>query len=262
MSPESLKSGILWRWGPVEFSATSAYALMASGLLIGLALIIRAGLRRGDSRGQVLACWLVEHFENLLRDMLGCDPRPFLPCIVTLVLYVAVANLLGLVPGLRAPTADIATTAAMAVIVFFAVPYYGIRTRGLRGYLAHYIEPTPLLLPFEIISELSRTLAMAVRLFGNVMSEELVLAVLLSLAGFLIPVPLMLLSVLTGLVQAYIFAVLTVVYLGAAVRAQHPGNKDSHDGYQNNAGSGGNDRRRPDDGDRSPGAGARAGASR
>jgi F-type H+-transporting ATPase subunit a len=137
-------------------------------------------------------------------------------------LFIGTANLLGLVPGLRAPTGDFSTTAALAIIVFLAVPFYGIRARGLRGYLRHYLEPSPLLLPFEVITEFSRTLALAVRLFGNIMSEELVIAVLLSLAGLLVPVPIMMLAVLTSVVQAYIFAVLTVVYLSAAVRASHP----------------------------------------
>jgi F-type H+-transporting ATPase subunit a len=154
-----------------------------------------------------------------MRDMFGSDPRPYTPLIVTLALFIGVANLLGLVPGLRSPTADFSTTAALALVVFLAVPIFGIRARGLRGYLGHYLEPSPLLLPFEIITEFSRTLALAVRLFGNVLSEELVIAVLLSLTGLLVPVPIMLLAVLTSVVQAYIFAVLTVVYLGAAVRA-------------------------------------------
>ena len=105
------------------------------------------------------------------------------------------------------------------MVVFLAVPFYGIRAQGLGGYLRHYLEPTPLLLPLEIITELSRTLALAVRLFGNIVSEELVIAVLLSIAGLLVPVPIMMLAVLTGVVQAYIFAVLTVGLPGAAVRA-------------------------------------------
>jgi F-type H+-transporting ATPase subunit a len=189
-------------------------------LLVGLALLMRIGLGRSGSGWAVAAEYLVEHFEDLMRDMFGRDPRPFTPLVVTLALFIATANLIGLVPGLRSPTADISVTAALAVLVFFAVPIYGVRARGLRGYLKHYLEPTPWLLPFEIITELSRTLALAVRLFGNVMSEELVIAVLLSLAGLLVPVPMMLLAVLTSLVQAYIFAVLTVVYLSAAVRAQ------------------------------------------
>jgi F-type H+-transporting ATPase subunit a len=121
---------------------------------------------------------------------------------------------------MRAPTADLSTTAALAIVVFLAVPVYGIRARGLWGYLRHYLEPSPLLLPVEIITEFSRTLALAVRLFGNVMSEELIIAVLLSLAGLLTPTPIMMLAVLTGIVQAYIFSVLTMVYLSAAVRAE------------------------------------------
>jgi F-type H+-transporting ATPase subunit a len=153
--------------------------------------------------------------------MSGCDPQPYTPLLVTLALFIGVANLLGLAPGMRSPTADFSTTAALAVLVFVAVPYYGIRAQGLRGYLRHYLEPSPLLLPLEIVTELSRTLALAVRLFGNVISEELVLAVLLMIAGLLAPVPIMLLAVLTGVVQAYIFSVLTMVYLSAAVRA-HP----------------------------------------
>jgi F-type H+-transporting ATPase subunit a len=196
------------------------YSLIASLVLVGLACLVRLGLRRGGSGWALAAESLVAHFEDLMRDLFGRDPRPFTPLIVTLALYIATANLLGLVPGLRSPTADISTTAALAVLVFFAVPLYGIRARGLRGYLKHYLDPSPWLLPFEIITELSRTLALAVRLFGNVMSEELVIAVLLSLAGLLVPVPMMLLAVLTSLVQAYIFAVLTVVYLSAAVRSQ------------------------------------------
>jgi F-type H+-transporting ATPase subunit a len=222
MDHEGISHSVLLRLGPVEVTSTVVYSLIASLVLIGLALLVRMGLGRRSSGWAVAAEYLVEHFEDLMRDMFGRDPRPFTPLVVTLVLFIATANLLGLVPGLRSPTADISATAALAVLVFFAVPVYGVRARGVRGYLKHYLEPTPWLLPFEIITELSRTLALAVRLFGNVMSEELVIAVLLSLAGLLVPVPMMLLAVLTSLVQAYIFAVLTVVYLSAAVRAQTP----------------------------------------
>jgi len=209
---------ILFHFGPVEVTGTVVYSAVTSGGLITLALLVRRGLLQSPSAWPVAAEMLVEHFEDLMRDMFGCDPRPYSPLVVTLALFIAAANLIGLVPGLHSPTADFSTTAALAIIVFLAVPYYGIRAKGLRGYLRHYLQPTPLLLPFEIISEVSRTLALAVRLFGNVMSEELVLAVLLSLAGLLVPVPIMMLAVLTSVVQAYIFAVLTVVYLSAAVR--------------------------------------------
>jgi F-type H+-transporting ATPase subunit a len=206
--------------GPIDVTETVIYSLIVSAILIVLALFVRAGLAQRPMSWQVGAEFLVEHFEGVMRDMFNRDPRACTPLVVTLALFIGTANLLGLVPGLRAPTADFSTTTALAVIVFLAVPYYGIRARGLKGYLRHYLEPTPWLLPLEIISEFSRTLALAVRLFGNIISEELVVAVLLGIAGLLVPVPIMMLAVLTSLVQAYIFAVLAVVYLSAAVRTQ------------------------------------------
>jgi F-type H+-transporting ATPase subunit a len=219
MDSKGLSPPPVFQIGSIEVTATVLYTVVTSGLVIALALLVRIGLGRRPSGWPVAAELLVEHFEDLMRDMFGCDPRPYTPLIVTLALFIGGANLLGLVPGLHSPTADFSTTAALAVVVFCAVPFYGIRARGFRGYLGHYLEPSPLLLPFEIITEFSRTLALAVRLFGNVMSEELVIAVLLSLAGLLVPVPIMMLAVLTSVVQAYIFAVLTVVYLSAAVQA-------------------------------------------
>jgi F-type H+-transporting ATPase subunit a len=222
MESSGLSPPTVFHLGPIAVTRTVLDSVIASGVLIALAGLVRLGLGRRPSGWPVIAELLVEHFEDLMRDMFGSDPRPYTPLIVTLALYIGVANLLGLVPGLHSPTADFSTTAALAVVVFWAVPFFGIRARGVRGYLRHYLEPSPLLLPFEIITEFSRTLALAVRLFGNVMSEELVIAVVLSLAGFLLPVPIMLLAVLTSVVQAYIFAVLTVVYLSAAVRASHP----------------------------------------
>ena len=199
------------------------YSIIASAAVIAIAWLVRLGPSAdGPSGWPVAAELLVEHFEELMRDMFDCDPRPYTPLIVTLALFIAAANFIGLVPGLHSPTADFSTTAALAVVVFFAVPFYGIRARGIRGYLGHYLEPSPLLLPIEIITEFSRTLALAVRLFGNVMSEELIIAVLLLLAGLLVPVPIMMLAVLTSVLQAYIFAVLTVVYLSAAVRSHKP----------------------------------------
>jgi F-type H+-transporting ATPase subunit a len=227
MEGKGLSPPTLFHLGPIEVTGTVLDSVIASGVLIVLAWLVRLGLGRRPSGWPVAAELLVEHFEDLMRDMFGCDPRPYTPLVVSLALFIGVANLIGLVPGLHAPTADFSTTAALAVFVFFAVPFYGIRARGVGGYLRHYLEPSPLLLPFEIITELSRTLALAVRLFGNVMSEELVIAVLLSLAGLLVPVPIMMLAVLTSLVQAYIFAVLTVVYLSAAVRTHlRPGEQE------------------------------------
>jgi F-type H+-transporting ATPase subunit a len=220
MAGERLVPPVLFHLGPVEVTATVAYTLVASAVVVGFALLARWGLRSGPSGFAVAAEFVVEHLEGVMRDMFGRDARPFVPLVVTLALYVGVANLLGLAPGMKSPTADFSTTAALAAIVFLAVPIYGVRTKGIKGYLKHYLEPTPFLLPLEVISELSRTVALAVRLFGNIASEELIIAVLLAIAGLLVPVPIMMLAVLTGVVQAYIFAVLTAVYLSAAVRAK------------------------------------------
>jgi F-type H+-transporting ATPase subunit a len=221
MTSEDLFPAVVLRIGPVEVTSTVLYSLVASAVLIAFALVVRFSLSRRLSGWQMAAEFLVEHLEGVMHDLFGSDPQPYTPLVVSLALFIGTANLLGLVPGMRSPTADFSTTAALAVVVYLAVPICGIRARGLRGYLRHYLEPSPLLLPLEIITEFSRTLALAVRLFGNIMSEDLVLAVLLSIAGLLVPVPLMMLAVLTGVVQAYIFAVLTVVYLSAAVQA-HP----------------------------------------
>jgi F-type H+-transporting ATPase subunit a len=222
MLHEGLFPPVLLRLGPIEVTATVVYSLAVSALLLGLALFVRRGLASPPSRRQLVAEAVVEHLEGIMRELFGRDPRPYTGFVVTLALFIAACNLAGLVPGMRSPTADFSTDAALAVVVFLAVPWFGIRTRGLGGYLRHYLEPTPILLPLEVLTELTRTFALAVRLFGNILSEELVLAVLLSVASVLVPVPIMMLAVLTGLVQAYIFSVLTVLYLAAAVRAHKP----------------------------------------
>lgn len=220
MSDHKLVPQIVFEVGPVQVTETVVYSLLVSALLIAFALLARIGMTKRATSWQIAAEYLVEHFEGVMREMFGGDPRACTPLVATLALYIGTANLFGLLPGMHSPTADFSTTSALAMVVFLAVPFYGIRAHGLKGYLKHYLQPTPLMLPLELISEFSRTLALAVRLFGNVISEELVIAVLLGLAGLLVPVPMMMLAILTGLVQAYIFAVLSVVYLSAAVRAQ------------------------------------------
>jgi F-type H+-transporting ATPase subunit a len=212
---------VVFRAGPVLITSTVVYSLLVTVTLIGIALFVRRRLTGRPTGVQMALEMLLDHLEGTIREMFARDPRPYTPLVVTLALFIGLANLIGLIPGLHAPTGDLSTTAALAIIVFVAVPFYGIRARGLLGYLRHYLEPAPFLLPIEIVTELSRTLTLAVRLFGNVMSGALVVGVLLLLAGFLVPVPIMLLEVLTAVIQAYIFTVLTIVYLGAAIRAQN-----------------------------------------
>ena len=143
--------------------------------------------------------------------------RKVLPFIATLWLFVLVANLVGLIPTLHAPTRDLSATAALAVLVFASTHWFGIRDHGLKGHLKHYAEPSVILLPFHIISEFTRTLALAIRLFGNMMSLEMAALLVLLIAGFLVPVPLLMLHVIEAVVQAYIFGMLALIYIAGAL---------------------------------------------
>ena len=154
-----------------------------------------------------------------LREILGRDPWPFLPLLGSLFLFLCLANLTAVVPGATPPTGHIETPAALALIVFLSVHFYGVKVRGMRAYLRHYLEPNPFLLPLNVLSELTRTFSLMIRLFGNMMSHEFVIAIVVFLAGLLVPIPFLLLGVLIGMIQAYIFTVLATVYISAAVGA-------------------------------------------
>jgi F-type H+-transporting ATPase subunit a len=143
-----------------------------------------------------------------------------MPFIASLWLFLIIANLVGLIPGLDSPTRDLSVTSALAVLVFFSVHWFGIKTLGLKNYLHHYLTPSPILLPFHIISEFTRTLALAIRLFGNMMSLEMAAMLILLVAGFLAPIPILMLHIIEALVQAYIFGMLALIYLAGAMQSQ------------------------------------------
>lgn len=140
--------------------------------------------------------------------------------ISTLWLFLVVANLAGIVPGLRSPTDDLSATAALAMVVFLSVHFFGIKSEGMGSYIRHYLSPTPIMLPFHIISEISRTIALAVRLFGNMMSLDMAAMMILLVAGFLIPVPLLMLHIVEALVQAYIFGMLSLIFIAGGIESQ------------------------------------------
>ncbi|MEI6706526.1 MAG: F0F1 ATP synthase subunit A [Methylococcales bacterium] len=146
--------------------------------------------------------------------------RQIMPFIATLWLFLIVANLVSLIPSLHSPTRDLSVTSALAVLVFFSVHWFGIKTLGLKKYLHHYLSPSPILLPFHIISEFTRTLALAIRLFGNIMSLEMAAMLILLVAGFLAPIPILMLHIIEALVQAYIFGMLALIYLAGAMQSQ------------------------------------------
>jgi F-type H+-transporting ATPase subunit a len=158
--------------------------------------------------------------DEAIRAVLPAQTARLLPFIATLWLFIMVANLSGLIPGVHAPTGDLSTTAALAVIVFLSVHWFGIRSEGIRAYLRHYLAPMPIMLPFHLMSELTRTLALAIRLFGNIMSLEMAALLVLLVAGFLVPIPLLILHIIEALIQAYIFGMLALIYIAGAIHSQ------------------------------------------
>ena len=223
MEPSPLASTVLFHAGPVPITrpVVTTWAIMIV-LSITSWLVTRRLRQRPDRRQAVLES-VVTGIVEQIEDVIGKDGRPFLPFIGTLFIFVVTANLSGVLPGGEAPTSKLETPAALALIVFFSVHYFGVRTRGLFGYLASFAEPKLIMLPLNIVSEVTRTFSLMVRLFGNVMSGEFVIALVVALAGLFVPIPLMVLEILVGVVQAYIFTVLATVFIGAAIGSVEQG---------------------------------------
>jgi F-type H+-transporting ATPase subunit a len=203
---------VLVQVGPVGLTDTVVTSVVLTVVLLGVGqLLLRVPRLREASEV------VYELVEALVQDMVTVDARPLVPLIFAQWAFLLAANLVGLLPLVASPTRDLSLTAALAVVSFGAGHVYGFRAQGLR-YLRHYVQPNPLMLPFNLIAELSRTVALALRLFGNMLSGEIVGAIVLSLAGLLLPLPLMLLDVLTSVVQAFIFGVLTLVFTASAMQ--------------------------------------------
>jgi F-type H+-transporting ATPase subunit a len=214
---------VVFSLGPVEVNLTIASTWAVMVLLIGGSWLItrRLSTDAAPARWQHLLEVVVDYTRQQIREIAGGQaPDVYLPFIGTLFLFIAVTNLLMILPGYVPSTASLSTTAALALCVLVAVPLYAIRRQGIRTYLRHYLQPTPLMLPFTVMGELSRTLALAVRLFGNVMSGTKIVAVLLAVAPVFFPAVLGLLGLLTGFIQAYIFAILSMVYIASGMQAQ------------------------------------------
>jgi F-type H+-transporting ATPase subunit a len=213
---------LFWEFGFVKLNATIVFTwCLMLVLVIGSKLITRklsTELKR--SRWQNLLEIIVTAIEKQIKDVGLSDPKQYLAFLGTLFLFVAMASLFTIIPGYEPPTASLSTTAALALCVLVAVPMFGIEKKGVGGYLKSYMKPTFIMLPFNIISEVSRTLALAVRLFGNMMSGAMIIAILLSIAPFIFPIVMTLLGLLTGMVQAYIFSILAAVYIAAATRTR------------------------------------------
>ena len=224
LSPDEM---IFWQHGFLKLNATIVFTWGLMLLLaVGSKLIMRklsTGLTR--SRWQNLLEIVVTAIVKQIEEVGLREPQKYLGFLGTLFLFVATASLCTVIPGYEPPTGSLSTTAALALCVFVAVPLFGIRNQGLGGYLKSYVEPTVIMLPFNVISEISRTLALAVRLFGNMMSGAMILAILLTITPFIFPIVMTALGLLTGMVQAYIFSILAAVYVAAATRVRQPKRK-------------------------------------
>ncbi len=229
MNASPLATAPLFHIGPVPITSpvVVTWGIMAV-LAIGGALASRR-LAMLPSRTQTVFELIVDTVDNQIRATMQAEPAPYRAFIGTLFTFIFTANWSALVPGIEPPTAHLETDAALALLVFLAVIWFGVRAQGLRGYLGTFATPTPIMIPLNFIESLTRTFSLLVRLFGNVMSGVFVIGIVLSLAGLLVPIPLMALDLLTGAVQAYIFAILAMVFIAGAINEGRPAEPPSNE---------------------------------
>jgi F-type H+-transporting ATPase subunit a len=215
VSPLTLRT--LFQVGPVPITGPVAVTWGLMAVLAVLGLVATRSLALSPGRYQAVLELIVGAIEDQIRATMRVEPRPYVPMIGTLFLFILLANWSSLLPGIEPPTAHIETDAALGLIVFAAIVYFGIRTRGLAGYLKTFAEPSIVMIPLNLVETFTRTFSLIVRLFGNVMSGVFIIGIILSLAGLLVPIPLMALELLVGAIQAYIFTVLAMVFIGGAL---------------------------------------------
>jgi F-type H+-transporting ATPase subunit a len=220
MGEDGALEALSFHIGPLAIGGTVITTWVVMALLGVSAWLLTRRLRVEPGPLQVAVEGVVGVIEDAIGAVLPEYALRVLPFVGSLWLFLVCANLIGLVPGLHSPTRDLSATAALAILVFVSVHWYGIRTQGLGIYLRHYLTPSPILLPFHVISEISRTVALAVRLFGNIMSLEMAAMLVLLVAGFLAPVPILMLHVIEALVQAYIFGMLALIYVAGGIQSQ------------------------------------------
>jgi len=215
----SIFSKVIFSFGPVQITEAliTSWAVIAVISILSMMFTRRLSLWR-PGKMQIVIESIVEAIAETIEKTINAPPWPFVPLIGGLWIYIGFMNLVNLLPGLHNPTRDLATTTALAFVSFMSVHYYGIKHNGLLRYMKHYFEPVFILAPFNLFGELSRSAAMAVRLFGNMLSWEMMVAILLVLAGFLVPVPIIILSLVGDLIQAYLFGALTLVFIAGSIQ--------------------------------------------
>lgn len=220
MHEDELVIAPIFRIGPLVVTNTVVTTWVIMGVLTLLAWITTRRLQLEPGPLQTAVEGIVVTIDDAVREVAADHTRHIMPFVGTLWIFLVVANLTGLVPGIHSPTRDLSATAALAFLVFLSTPWFGIRIQGLKSYLRHYLSPSPILLPFHLISEITRTVALAVRLFGNIMSLEMAALLILLVAGFLVPVPILMLHIVEALVQAYIFGMLALIYVSGGIQSQ------------------------------------------
>ena len=220
MNETGLTSNVVFSLGPLVITNTVITTWVIMFLLGMLAWLMTRNLSMQPGKLQTALEGIVMTIEAAIVAIAPQQAKRLLPFIASLWIFLVIANLSGLVPGVHSPTRDLSATAALAILVFLSVHWYGIRAQGLKRYLQHYLRPSPILLPFHLVSEITRTVALAVRLFGNIMSLEMAALLILFVAGFLAPVPILMLHIIEALVQAYIFGMLALVYVAGGIQSQ------------------------------------------
>ncbi|MDB4409719.1 F0F1 ATP synthase subunit A [Gammaproteobacteria bacterium] len=220
MDDSGIMAGTVFQLGPLQVTNTivTTWVIMVMIGLLGWLITRRLKMEPGPL--QTLAEGIVSTIEEAIRGVAPDHVSQLLPFIGSLWIFLVIANLTGLIPGVHSPTRDLSATASLAILVFLSAHWFGIRIQGMKSYLRHYLTPSPVLLPFHIISEITRTIALAVRLFGNIMSLEMAALLILLVAGFLVPVPILMLHVIEALVQAYIFGMLALIYVAGGIQSQ------------------------------------------
>jgi F-type H+-transporting ATPase subunit a len=217
---DEISPSVVLTIGPIQVTSTVVNTWIMMLILTMGAFFLGRSLKIRPNMFQNAIEWLFEAIQGIITQNIGLNnTNHFFPIVATFTFFIGTANLLGLIPGLNSPTIDINTPLAIALVVFISVPYFGIKTRGLWNYLKHYVQPIFIMLPIEVASEIARTFSLSFRLFGNIMGEEIIIAILFLISPFILPVPMMLFSIFTGVLQAYIFTLLSCVYIGGAVKA-------------------------------------------
>lgn len=220
MEPTGLFAQLTFNIGPLHITSSIITTWFIMILLVIISFIFTRHLLITPPKMQVILEGVFSAMKNTVAAMLPDQVELVFPFVATLWIFILIANLMGVIPGFSSPTDDLSVTSGLAILTFLSVHWFGIRAEGIKNYLLHYVRPSFILLPFYLISELSRTLALAVRLFGNMMSLEFTALLILMIAGFLVPIPILMLHIIEAIIQAYIFGMLALVYIAGGIQAQ------------------------------------------